>query len=1142
MSPEQALAQRVVVDHRTDVYSLGVTLYELLTLEPAYCGRNREELLRQIAFNEPRLPRRLNKAIPAELETIVGKAMEKRPEDRYASARELADDLRRFLEDKPIRAKRPTLLHRARKLARRHPGMLGMAAALLAVLAVGSAVSTLIIAAERDRAVAAEADAQNNLGNALQAKAEAQKNLRKALRAEREGQQQLWRAKLAQAQAGRWSGRAGGYFAGMEALREAARIARSLKAPEKDLLALRNEVIACTALTDLRRIKEWERYTPGKPGAFLDPVGQRYTTSDDQGTIRIHRLADGRILFHLQGPGVPVRTAFFSPDGRFLAAFYPFDRQAQRGRILLWDLADRSLAFHLTPEIDWANVAWSPDSRRLATFVQARTLAVYDLLSRRRITTLTGFKPAWLVFHPGGKRLAITEGGAEVQIRDVETGQEVGRFAFPLPVGCLAWGANGRFLAAAPASNFPDQWQIYVWDVPAGRMHDVLKGHTNTVTSVGFNHAGDLLASTSWDGTLRLWNPWAAKELLRAQEDVWGNVTGFTPDGCFLSVAFDNRWWWWQVRTSRELRTRHQSLHARGIGNGVFIAKGRLLVTKAAGGFRLWDFATLSPLALLPAGDGLASFERDRNSLLTATTAGIFHWPLCFAADEKGDRVRIGPPENLGSTKARARGPDEQTLAALQQGRYLSPDGRWFATNSWHGGDGPKVYDARTGKLVRHLTTEDATNVLFSPDGKWLVTGTQEEYILWEAGSWKKILTIGRKQGHSYGIMAFSPDSKVLAITNSGSDAQLLDPRTGRRLATLPSPDAQAIDYLAFSPDGSQLQIATTAFHVVDLGALRRQLAAISLDWDLPPYPPPPASTSVGQEGEGRRRGKPLRVQLNLGEFLDRQRYSLVLAFFPFHAEVYYRRGLAYARFHQWDEAYADFRMAIALQPDHAEAHYQLGRFTALLKWKGAFADYARVVVTIPARAQYVNGLARLGSGDRSGYRRVCAETLERFGRTENAEAANYAAWACVLGPEAVRELEQPVRLAARALDADPQDAYAVTLGAALFRAGRFREAIRRLEPAGNAKKADPTKVTPYSPAYRWLFLAMAHQRLGNAAEARRWLDKASRWMKRQAQDPSNPAEGLWNRRLTLQLLRREAEALRDRPAADPPKGNQKPE
>jgi serine/threonine protein kinase/Flp pilus assembly protein TadD len=137
MSPEQALGKRAPIDHRTDVYSLGATLYELLTLRPAFGGNDRQELLHQIASEEPVRPRRLERSIPAELEIIVLKAIEKRPQDRYATAQELADDLRRWLLDKPIRARKPSWRQRAIKWARRHrPLMAGAAAALLVGLTV----------------------------------------------------------------------------------------------------------------------------------------------------------------------------------------------------------------------------------------------------------------------------------------------------------------------------------------------------------------------------------------------------------------------------------------------------------------------------------------------------------------------------------------------------------------------------------------------------------------------------------------------------------------------------------------------------------------------------------------------------------------------------------------------------------------------------------------------------------------------------------------------------------------------------------------------------------------------------------------------------------------------------------------------
>jgi serine/threonine protein kinase len=133
MSPEQALARRGVVDQRTDVYSLGVTLYELLTLRPAFDGRDHQELLRHIALDEPIAPRRSNPAVPRDLETIVLKAMAKEPSGRYATAQDLAADLRRFLDDRPILARRPGMLERTLRWARRRKELLATAAAIFLV-------------------------------------------------------------------------------------------------------------------------------------------------------------------------------------------------------------------------------------------------------------------------------------------------------------------------------------------------------------------------------------------------------------------------------------------------------------------------------------------------------------------------------------------------------------------------------------------------------------------------------------------------------------------------------------------------------------------------------------------------------------------------------------------------------------------------------------------------------------------------------------------------------------------------------------------------------------------------------------------------------------------------------------------------
>jgi len=159
VSPEQAMAKRGLVDHRTDIYSLAATLYELVTLTPVFDGKDRHALLRQIGFEEPRPPRSLNRAIPFELETILLKALAKSPADRYGTAQEFADDLQRFLEDKPIQARRPTLVERVRKWSRRHPSLVVAGFLLLLVIIGGLVVNSRMVGAalKKEKERAAEA-------------------------------------------------------------------------------------------------------------------------------------------------------------------------------------------------------------------------------------------------------------------------------------------------------------------------------------------------------------------------------------------------------------------------------------------------------------------------------------------------------------------------------------------------------------------------------------------------------------------------------------------------------------------------------------------------------------------------------------------------------------------------------------------------------------------------------------------------------------------------------------------------------------------------------------------------------------------------------------------------------------------------
>jgi serine/threonine protein kinase len=181
MSPEQALAKQGLIDHRSDIYALGATLYEALTLQPPYPGRDREELLHQITVTEPAAPRQVNRLIPVALETVVLKAMAREPQDRYATARELAEDLQRFADDRPVLAARPGLGEWAARCAWRHRRVMAVGAAVLLLAVSGLVAATLLIWQARQQAETAlrHARAQETEAQAQRKRAEA--NFHKAL-------------------------------------------------------------------------------------------------------------------------------------------------------------------------------------------------------------------------------------------------------------------------------------------------------------------------------------------------------------------------------------------------------------------------------------------------------------------------------------------------------------------------------------------------------------------------------------------------------------------------------------------------------------------------------------------------------------------------------------------------------------------------------------------------------------------------------------------------------------------------------------------------------------------------------------------------------------------------------------------------
>jgi len=222
---------------------------------------------------------------------------------------------------------------------------------------------------------------------------------------------------------------------------------------------------------------------------------------------------------------------------------------------------------------------------------------------------------------------------------------------------------------------------------------------------------------------------------------------------------------------------------------------------------------------------------------------------------------------------------------------------------------------------------------------------------------------------------------------------------------------------------------------------------------------------------------------------------TLTIETHPEAAWTYEYRAVAYLRRSQWEKAARDFQKATELTPGDALARYRLA-------------------------------LVRLHLGDREAYRKLCSAMLDLFGRSANADAAFWTAWTCMLAPDAVADWQPVVRLAEKAGTVAPNSFDNLThLGRALYCAGRFEEAAKHLTQAEAAFKetTDPTS----SIIYTRLFQAMTQQRLGRADKAKEWLDKALKDIEQPPQDrPQDGGAMRWNRRLTLQILRREAEKL----------------